>query len=145
MSGKMAGKVAENETGRSVAPKLDETDHQANNALPLGVRAAAVYALVTHRLQAFYDHEQWLTQGQGATLCQEWLLRSKRSLPLGERKQLSDFSEQVALQIRNTLSREAGLYTAHELMESLDPRYVSELGASIMEECVRVLKNAELD
>ncbi|MDP5239898.1 hypothetical protein Q9Q94_10160 [Uliginosibacterium sp. 31-16] len=106
----------------------------------VGIRAAAIYALVAHRLEAFYDHAHWITQAQGAALCNDWLMRSKQRLSLSERRHLSDLSDQVATQIRNGLSREAGLYTAHELMESLDPRHVSELGASIMEECVRVLK-----
>lgn len=106
----------------------------------VGARAAAVYALVAHRLSTFYDHGHWITQAQGAALCSEWLMRSKQTLSLAERKHLADLSDQVATQIRDSLSREAGLFTAHELMESLDPRYVSELGASIMEECVRVLK-----
>lgn len=118
---------------------------QAGEATPLGARAAAIYALVAHRLEAFYEHAHWITQAQGATLCHEWLMRSQQKLSLSERKQLSDLSEQIALQIRNSLSREAGLYTAHELMESLDPRHVSELGASIMDECVRALKERTTD
>ena len=116
---------------------------QMNGVLGVGLRVAAIYALVAHRLQAFYDHEHWMTQAQGAALCIEWLVRSKRSLPLAERKHLSDLSDQIASQIRSTLTREAGLYAAHELMESLDPRYVSEFGASIMDECVRALKESE--
>lgn len=109
----------------------------------VGARAATIYALVAHRLAAFYDHGYWITQDQGATLCGEWLMRSKQRMPMKERRQLSDLSDQLATQIKSSLSREAGLYTAHELMESLDPRHISELGASIMEECVRILKEAE--
>ncbi len=85
-----------------------------------------------------------ITQAQGATLCADWLMRSKTVMPLSERKHLSDLSEQLAAQIKDTLSREAGLFTAHDLMESLDPRYISEVGASIMEECVRALKNSNV-
>ncbi len=107
-----------------------------------GARVAAIYALVAHQLDAFYEHGQWLSQAQGATLCSEWLARSKKRLPLAERKQLADLGDQVAAQIRDSLSREAGLYAAHELMESLDPRHVSELGASVMDECLRVFKQA---
>jgi hypothetical protein len=108
----------------------------------VGTRVAAIYALVAHRLSTFYEHDHWITQAQGAALCTDWLMRSKKTLSQAERKQLSDLSDQVATQIKDTLSREAGLYTAHELMESLDPRYVSELGASIMDECLRVLKDS---
>ncbi|MEC5384849.1 hypothetical protein VVD49_03900 [Uliginosibacterium sp. H3] len=110
----------------------------------VGIRAATLYALVAHRLSTYYDHGHWLTQAQGEALCSEWLLRSKKQLSLSERKSCSVLSEGVAAQIKDSLSREAGLYTAHELMESLDPRYESELGASIMDECVRVLKAFDL-
>ena len=48
-------------------------------------------------------------------------------------------SDQLARQIGESLSREAGLYTAHEMMESLDPNYHSDLGGSLMIECERVL------
>jgi len=115
-----------------------------SNALTgVGTSAAIIYALVAHRLEAFYDHDYWITQAQGATLSSEWLARSKQTLPLAERKRLANLSDQVATQIKEGLSREAGLYAAHELMESLDPRYVSEFGASVMEECVRVLQESQ--
>lgn len=110
-----------------------------------GQRAAAIYALVAHRLDAYYEHGHWMTPAQGASLCNDWLMRSNLSLSLKDRKQLDELSEAITTQIRDSLSREAGLYTAHELMESLDPRHVSELGDSIMEECVRLLKSAAPD
>ncbi len=65
--------------------------------------------------------------------------RSKRSLPLAERKLLSNLGDQLARQIASSQSREAGLFTAHEMMESLDPRYHSKLGLSLMVECERLL------
>jgi hypothetical protein len=122
---------------------LDASSAGATYEPAVGIRAATIYALVAHRLAAFYDHGYWITQAQGATLCSEWLMRSKQSIPMAQRRHLSDLSDQVATQIKNNLSREAGLYTAHELMESLDPRYISELGASIMDECVRILKGED--
>jgi hypothetical protein len=45
----------------------------------------------------------------------------------------------LARQIAGTLSREAGLYTAHEMMESLDPNYQSDIARSLMLECERML------
>lgn len=104
-----------------------------------GERIALVYALAAERLKLFYEHDQWLTEAQGASLAADWLARSKRSLPLAERKLLSSLGDQLARQIASSLSREAGLFTAHEMMESLDPRYHSELGMSLMEECERLL------
>ena len=104
-----------------------------------GARVALIFALLAERLSLHYEHGQWLTEAQGASLVADWLTRSKRSLPLAERKHLSALSDQLARQIAQSLSREAGLYTAHEMMEALDPNYPSELGMSMMQECERVL------
>ena len=104
-----------------------------------GVLAALIFALVAERLSLHYEHGQWFTRAQGATLAADWLSRSKRKLPLLQRQHLSDLSDQVARQITESTSREAGLYVSHELQEALDPRYYSEVGESIMAECVRIL------
>lgn len=104
-----------------------------------GVLAALIFALVAERLSVYYEHGQWFTRAQGATLAADWLARSKRKLPLAQRQHLSELSDQVARQIAESTSREAGLYVSHELQEALDPRYYSEVGESIMAECVRVL------
>ena len=114
------------------------------NSPPLtdrGARIALIFALVAEWLSVFYEHAQWLTEAQGASLAAEWLARSKRDLPLRERKRLSALSDQVARQIEGSLSREAGLFTAHEMMESLDANYHSgsEIAQSLMLECERVL------
>lgn len=108
-----------------------------------GARVALIYALVAERLTAFYEHGQWLTEAQGASLAADWLTRSKRTMPLSDRRLLSGLSDQMARQIASSLSREAGLYTAHEMMESLDPNFHSELGLSLMEECERLLDEAD--
>jgi len=110
-----------------------------STATDRGTRIALIYALVAERLSVFYEHGQWLTSGQGASLAADWLARSKRSLPVSDRKHLSTLSDQLARQMAAALSREAGLYTVHEMMESLDPNYRSEIGGSLMEECERVL------
>jgi len=107
-----------------------------------GIRVALCFALAAERLSAYYEHGQWLTEAQGASLAADWLSRSKRTLPLAERRRLSALGEQLAKQIAATLSREAGLYTAHEMMESLDPRYHSELALSLMRECERLLDDS---
>jgi len=104
-----------------------------------GVLVALIFALVAERLNMFYEHGQWLTLAQGATLAADWLTRSKRKLPLAQRQQLSELSDQLARQIAETTSREAGLYVSHELQEALDSRYHSEVGESVMAECVRML------
>ena len=106
---------------------------------PRGIRVALLFALAAHRLSAYYEHGQWLTEAQGATLAADWLARSKNILPLAERRLLSDLSDQFARQIAGQLSREAGLYTAHEMMESLDPNYQSELAQTLLAECEKLL------
>lgn len=116
---------------REKPPVLPATDR--------GVSVALMFALVAERLSAFYEHGQWLTESQGASLSAEWLARTQRDLPLKTRRRLSALSDTLARQIADALSREAGLYTAHEMMESLDANHHSEIGASMMIECERML------
>lgn len=106
---------------------------------PRGIRVALIFALAAERLNAYYEHGQWLTEAQGATLAADWLTRSKNPLPLNERRQLSALSDQFARQIAGQLSREAGLYTAHEMSEALDPNYHSELAQTMLAECEKLL------
>lgn len=107
-----------------------------------GLRIALVFALAAERLTAYYEHGQWLTEAQGASLAADWLGRGRRSLALAERRRLSALSDGLARQIAGSLSREAGLFTAHEMMESLDPNYQSEVGQSLLQECERLLDAA---
>lgn len=104
-----------------------------------GTQIALVFALVAERLTTYYEHGQWLTDSQGASLAADWLNRTKRSLPLADRKRLSAVSDGLARQIGESLSREAGLLTAHEMQESLDANYASEIGSALMLECERAL------
>lgn len=107
-----------------------------------GLRVALIFALAAERLSTFYEHGQWLTEAQGATLAAEWLARSRRQLPLEVRRALSTASDTLARQVQSSVSREAGLYIAHEMMEALDPRYESDIAKSLMEECERLLDSA---
>lgn len=120
---------------------LKKTEHLP--AEDKGTRVALVYALVAERLSAYYEHGQWLSVAQGASLCAEWLARSRRSLAMDERKRLSGLAETLSLQIEQSVSREAGLFTAHELMESLDRYYHSDIGLSVMTECERLVDAAD--
>lgn len=104
-----------------------------------GIRVALIFALAAERLSIFYEHGQWLTEAQGATLAAEWLARSKRNIALEERRALSTASDTLARQVQGSVSREAGLYISHEMSEALDPRYESEVAKSLMEECERLL------
>lgn len=104
-----------------------------------GVRAALIFALAAERLSLLYEHDQWMTEAQGATLAADWLTRSKRSLPLAERRALSALSDTLARQIKDAVSREAGLHITHDMMEALDPNHQSDLAESLMAECERLL------
>ena len=106
---------------------------------PRGLRVALLFALAAHRLSDYYEHGQWLTDAQGASLAADWLARSKNTLPLAERRHLSALSDQLARQVAGSLSREAGLYAAHEMMEALDPNYHSELAETMLAECGQLL------
>lgn len=117
---------------------MSELDIPSQSLAERGVCVALIFALVAERLSIHYEHDKWLTQAQGATLAADWLARSKRSLPPEMRRHLSDLSDRLARQISATTSREAGLYVSHEMQESLDPRYQSEIGKSIMAECERI-------
>lgn len=104
-----------------------------------GQRVALIFALVAERLSTHYEHGAWLTEAQGASIAAEWLARNSRSLPLDVRRLLSRLSDDMARQMVATLSREAGLYAAHEMNEALDPNYRSELGIALMAQCERLL------
>jgi hypothetical protein len=119
------------------ASKLSGQDI-SSSATDRGVHVALIFALVAERLSIYYEHRQWITQAQGATLAADWLSRSRRNMPLNQRRHLSELSDQLARQIATSTSREAGLYIAHEMQESLDPRYQSDIAKSIMVECERV-------
>jgi hypothetical protein len=106
---------------------------------PQGLRVALLFALTAHRLHGHYEHGQWLNDGQCAHLAADWLARSKNALPLAERRELAELSDSFARQLADTLSRELGLRTAHEMMEALDPRYQSELAESLLATCAELL------
>jgi len=113
-------------------------EHNSSGASERGASIALIFALLAERLHFHYEHDKWLNQAQCTALAADWLSRSKRNMPLQTRKDLADMSEQLAKQISESTSREAGLYISHELQEALDPRYHSELGQAIMQECEKL-------
>ena len=107
--------------------------------------AALLFALVAHRLSTFYEHDQWLTEAQGAQLCADWLHRGQRTLPSAARRMLSTLSDTMAREMAASLSREAGLYASHEMMESLDPNHQSDFARTLMAECAQRVAAAQPD
>lgn len=112
--------------------------------LNLDTRKALMFALVAERLSAYYEHNAWITEAQGATLAAQWLSRSKLRLELAERRALSGLSDDMAREMAAALSREAGLYTVHEMMEALDPNYQSGLAMDLLDDCERRLREQGL-
>jgi hypothetical protein len=112
------------------------TERETNSAL--------LFALVAERLSIHYEHHLWMTLAQGATLAAEWLARTRRRLPSSQRKHLSELSDQLARQIADSVSREAGLHIVHEMMEALDLRHPSDIGQSLRDECDRLLDASPL-
>ena len=116
-----------------------------SSAPPPDPRQALLFALAAERLSAYYEHGQWMTTAQGASLAESWLLRGavkRDALPLADRRLLSELSDQLARYLAGSLSREAGLYTAHEMMEALDPNYRSELVFDLLDDCARLLRES---
>ncbi len=105
---------------------------------------ALIFALTAERLSVYYEHHTWLTIRQGATLAADWLARSKSHLSSPQRKHLSELSDQLARNIAESVSREAGLHISYEMTEAIDQRYASDIGESIRDECRQLLENAPL-
>jgi hypothetical protein len=107
--------------------------------LDLDARKALLFALTAERLSKYYEHNQWITVSQGVSLAADWLSRSKLQVSQQERRTLSELSDGFARHLAATLSHQAGQYTAHEMMEALDPRYKSETALKLLDECERLL------
>lgn len=110
----------------------------AAKAAPHGRHAALLFALVAERLNVYYEHGQWLKDAQAMAQARDWLARDrnqKAGLPDATLRALAAESDQMARQIAAALSREAGLLTAHHMMEALDPNHGSELADTLMAQC----------
>ena len=118
----------------------DDATSEDTAELDFKNRKALLFALTAERLSNYYEHDQWMTVAQGATVAALWLTRAKRTLPLPERRLLSELSDDFARKLAGSLSHQAGQYTAHEMMEALDPRYTSTVASDLMEECERLLR-----
>jgi len=108
--------------------------------LDLDTRKSLLFALAAERLSAYYEHDRWMTVAQGASLASLWLSRSKLQVSLPERRLLSELSDELARHLAATLSHQAGQYTAHQMMESLDPRFRSPVAFDLLDECERLLR-----
>jgi hypothetical protein len=114
------------------------------SAIEKDPHGALIFALAAERLSVYYEHHAWLTIAQGATLAADWLARSKSKLSSPQRKHLSELSDQLARQIADSVSREAGLKISYEMTEALDQRHASDIADSIRAECRQLLAGAPL-
>lgn len=114
------------------------------NAPPdASLHPALLFALATEALCAHYDHGHWPTEAQLASLAQQWLARQQLQLDLADRRRLAGMADLLARQLAASLSREAGLHTAHEMRESLDPRYNSPLARTVLYTCEQWLAGGD--
>ncbi|HEY9104042.1 hypothetical protein [Chitinimonas sp.] len=108
--------------------------------LDFTTRKALLFALSAQRLALYYEHGVWMTPAQGASQLSDWLSRYQLQMPQTERLQLAEISDDFARQITGALSREAGLYTSHEMNEALDPNYHSPLAQQMLFQCECLLQ-----
>jgi hypothetical protein len=107
-------------------------------------RKALLFALTSERLGVYYEHGIWPDDRRALDTAAVWLMRQNVSAPQRLIKELATLSGQFAHTLAESLSREAGLYMAHEMNQSLDPNYQSPVAMDLLEECARLLREASL-
>jgi hypothetical protein len=113
--------------------------------LNLDSRKALLFALTAERLAVYYEHNQWPSDATATDTANVWLFRQGLVAPGKLIRALSTLSDQFARTLAGSLSREAGLYTSHEMSQSLDPNHVSPVAMDLMDECERLLVAEALD
>ena len=113
--------------------------------LNLDNRKALLFALTAERLAVFYEHAQWPADTTAADAANVWLFRKDLVAQPKLIRAIATLSDQFARTLASSLSREAGLYTSHEMNQSLDPNYQSQVAMDLMEECERLLREAGLE
>lgn len=109
---------------------------------PHGLAVALIFAGAAQQVNAWYEHGVWLTAGQQVRAMGDWMQRRGATLPETRRLQLAELADTLAHRLVDSLSREAGLYAAHEMMEALNPRHDSDFARQLMQECERLLDAA---
>ncbi len=112
--------------------------------LNLNARKALLFALTSERLSVYYEHGQWPKDATATDTANVWLMRQGLVAPGKLIRSIAALSDTFAKTLAETLSREAGLYTAHEMNQSLDPNYQSPVAMDLLEECERLLVDSEL-
>lgn len=101
-----------------------------------GLSGALLFALLAERLGQFYDHGQLPGDGRMRQQALDWLHRAQVKIDSPWLRELVAASGDMAREIANSLSREAGLQTTHEMAEGLNPNYQSPVAQLMMDQCV---------
>lgn len=107
-------------------------------------RTRLLFALTAERLSAYYEYAAWMTDTQAVQLTSLWLTRTRVALTLAEKREFALMSDAFARELAESVSREAGLFISHELMQALDPDYQSAIAIDVMNDCDARLREAGL-
>lgn len=107
-------------------------------------RTRLLFALTAERLSAYYEYAAWMSDSQAVQLTNLWLSRTRIALTLAEKRQFAEMSDAFARELSESVSREAGLFISHELMQALDPDYQSAIAIDVMNDCDARLRDAGL-
>ncbi|KKB62516.1 hypothetical protein WM40_17140 [Robbsia andropogonis] len=107
-------------------------------------RKALLFALTSERLSVYYEHDVWPDDNRALDTAKVWLMRQDLVGPPRLIRELAQLSGQFAKTLADSLSREAGLYMAHEMNQSLDPNHASPVAMDLLDECGRLLREASL-
>ncbi|CAM2146931.1 conserved protein of unknown function [Pararobbsia alpina] len=108
-------------------------------------RTRLLFALTAERLSAYYEYATWMTDAQAVQLTSLWLTRTRVALTVREKRQFAELSDAFARELAESVSREAGLFISHELMQALDPDYQSAIAIDVMNDCDARLRDAGLN
>ena len=107
-------------------------------------RTRLLFALTAERLAAYYEYAAWMSDVQAVQLTNIWLTRTRVALTLAEKRQFAELSDAFARELSDSVSREAGLFISHELMQALDPDYQSAIAIDVMNDSDARLRDAGL-
>jgi hypothetical protein len=107
-------------------------------------RTRLLFALTAERLSAYYEHGVWITDAQTVQLASVWQTSTRIVLTVKEKRTIAELSDAFAHELAATVSREAGLFISHELMQALDPAYPSAIAIDVLNECDAKLREAGL-
>ncbi len=107
-------------------------------------RTRLLFALTAERLSAYYEHGVWITDAQSVQLTSLWQTQTRLVLSVRDKRAIAELSDTFSRELAASVSREAGLFISHELMQALDPAYQSAIAIDVLNECDAKLREAGL-